>query len=93
MPLDTVPKETVVEFVRESHRIETMFSPIAFSEGNAPYDTRRRRALATRWCGDDARFVVRANRTNIPTFDSGLKSGDPISGPMFPQAWPRPAAS
>jgi len=137
MPLDVVPKETVVEFVAGSHRIETMFSPIAFSEGNAPYDTsmppvpdieghredydlvgwdvepgdclvfqamilhgahggshiaRRRRALATRWVGDDARFVVRANKTNIPTFESGLKPGDPIAGPMFPEAWPRRGA-
>jgi len=136
MPLDTVPRETVVEFVRGSHRMNTMFSPIAFSEGNEPYDKsmppvpdiesnrdqydlvgwdvepgdclvfqamilhgahggaevrRRRRALATRWCGDDARFVVRANKTNIPTFDSGLSPGDPFTGPMFPQAWPRPA--
>ena len=53
---------------------------------------RRPRALAARWCGDDARFVVRANKTNIPIFDSGLKSGDGIKGPMVPEAWPRPAA-
>jgi hypothetical protein len=43
--------------------------------------------------GDDARFVVRTNKTNIPTFDSGLKPGDPIKGPMFPEVWPRPAVS
>jgi len=47
----------------------------------------RRRALATRWCGDDARYVVRANKTNIPTSDPGLNDGDPITGPMFPVVW------
>lgn len=49
--------------------------------------SQRRRALATRWCGDDARYVIRANKTNIPTQDPGLKDGDAISGPQFPLIW------
>jgi len=53
----------------------------------------RRRALATRWCGDDAHYVIRANKTNIPTSDPGLKPGDPIAGTMFPEIWPRAAVS
>jgi len=49
----------------------------------------RRRALATRWCGDDARYVERANKTNIPTSDPGLKPGDEMNCGMFPQVFPR----
>jgi ectoine hydroxylase-related dioxygenase (phytanoyl-CoA dioxygenase family) len=52
---------------------------------------RRRRVLASRWCGDDARYVLRRNKTNIPTSDPGLEPGDPIAGPLFPQIWPRAA--
>ncbi len=55
----------------------------------ASHVNQRRRALATRWCGDDARYVVRANKTNIPTSDPGLQSGDAITGSLFPKVWPR----
>ncbi len=135
LPLDPVPRATGVEFVRGSHRWDVLYSPVTFSDDQAPYEGdlppvpdidarrddydivswdvapgdclvfqamilhgaqgaervgRRRRVLATRWCGDDARYIERDNKTNIPTFDAGLKPGDALDGPMFPIIWPRP---
>jgi len=52
--------------------------------GGSPH---RRRALATRWCGDDARYAVRAGETAIPTSDPGLDDGDVLDCPMFPVVW------
>ena len=47
----------------------------------------RRRALATRWTGDDARWCRRAGEVAIPTVDPGLAHGEPLSGDRFPLAW------
>ncbi len=56
------------------------------SGGNA--STRhRRRALATRWIGDDARFCERPGECAIPTFETGLKEGDRFEGDLFPLVW------
>jgi ectoine hydroxylase-related dioxygenase (phytanoyl-CoA dioxygenase family) len=57
----------------------------------------RRRALAVRYTGDDARYDPRPGtfmdmekvRANIPA--PGLEAGAPMGGPLFPQVWP-PAA-
>ena len=49
----------------------------------------RRRALATRWTGDDARYCVRRGEVAIPTSDPGLRHGDPMDCPHFPRVWPR----
>ena len=49
----------------------------------------RRRALATRWTGDDARYAVRQGETAIPTSDPGLKHGDQMDCVLFPRLWPR----
>lgn len=38
----------------------------------------RRRALVTRWLGDDARFAEKLGEVAIPTFDCGLQHGDPF---------------
>lgn len=54
-----------------------------------PGTARRRRALATRWLGEDARYRVRPGETAIPTFDPGLADGDPVAGPLFPTVWRR----
>jgi len=51
--------------------------------------TRRRRALATRWAGDDARYCRRSGEVAIPTADPGLAHGAPLEGDRFPLAWPR----
>ncbi|MEM1141974.1 MAG: phytanoyl-CoA dioxygenase family protein [Pseudomonadota bacterium] len=44
----------------------------------------RRRALATRWTGNDARYVVREGEQGYPTFDPGLTQGDPMTCQAFP---------
>jgi len=50
----------------------------------------RRRAVATRWTGDDARYAVRPGEVAIPTSDPGLKHGDAMDCALFPRVWPRP---
>lgn len=49
----------------------------------------RRRALATRWTGDDARYAVRDGETAIPTSDPGLEHGDLLDSEAFPVVWRR----
>ncbi len=48
----------------------------------------RRRALATRWCGDDARYCERPGEVAIPTSDPGLAHGDVLDCSLFPVVWP-----
>tara|TARA_B100000686_G_C16761194_1_gene958811 strand:- start:450 stop:1292 length:843 start_codon:yes stop_codon:yes gene_type:complete len=43
-----------------------------------------RRALATRWCGDDARFFRGSGEVAIPTSDPGLVNGDVLDCDLFP---------
>ncbi len=47
----------------------------------------RRRALSTRWAGDDARYSIRAGEVAIPTQNPGLKNGDPLDSDRFPVVW------
>jgi len=47
----------------------------------------RRRALVTRWTGDDARYCRRPGEVAIPTTDPGLAHGAPLEGERFPLAW------
>lgn len=47
----------------------------------------RRRALATRWTGDDARYCVRPGEVAIPTSDPGLAHGDAMDCDLFPVVW------
>lgn len=46
----------------------------------------RRRALATRWAGDDARFIQRKKMIRLLR-DPGLKPGDPLDCDLFPVVW------
>lgn len=61
--------------------------------GNSTSD-RRRRAVAVRYAGDDARYDPRpATFMDIPAVkahvpDPGLASGAPLGGPLFPIVWP-----
>lgn len=55
--------------------------------GNAS-QSYRRRALATRWTGDDARYCVHSGEVAIPTSDPGLKHGDRMDCALFPRVWP-----
>jgi ectoine hydroxylase-related dioxygenase (phytanoyl-CoA dioxygenase family) len=48
---------------------------------------RRRRALSTRWTGDDARYCRRRGEVAIPTVDPGLSHGEPLGGERFPLVW------
>jgi ectoine hydroxylase-related dioxygenase (phytanoyl-CoA dioxygenase family) len=47
----------------------------------------RRRALATRWAGDDARYYRRTGEVAIPTEDPGLADGALLDSKRFPLVW------
>ncbi len=51
-----------------------------------PADTRRR-ALATRWTGDDARYYLRGGEVGIPTRDPGLANDEIMDCDDFPVIW------
>lgn len=52
-----------------------------------PAGKRHRRAVATRWCGDDVRFAPSGKELQVP-WPHGLRAGDPLGGPVFPQVLP-----
>lgn len=52
-------------------------------------DASRRRALSTRWAGDDVRYVHRPGEVAIPTEDPGIAYGAPLGGREFPLVWTR----
>ena len=54
-----------------------------------PCQDRRRRAVATRWFGDDARFVARPWEIS-PEETGGLQPGQPMACTAFPRIWPAP---
>ncbi len=47
----------------------------------------RRRAVSTRWTGDDARYCVRRGEVAIPTSNPGLRHGDRMDCERFPLVW------
>jgi ectoine hydroxylase-related dioxygenase (phytanoyl-CoA dioxygenase family) len=54
-----------------------------------PHAARRRRVLTTVWFGDDATYGVRPSPPR-PNFEGhGVKPGEPLRSPYFPQIWPR----
>ncbi len=61
----------------------------------APGNTgrQRRRALATRWCGDDARYCRRPGEIAIPTVDPGLAHGARLNCERFPLVWSASASA
>lgn len=130
VPLDSVPKETGVEFVKGSHKWGRWFTPQMFigqsydnEEGfepipdidaerdqhdfasfdlepgdcaafhfrtvhGAPGNTsqsNRRRALAFRWLGDDARFSRRKGVNSPPFPEVTLSKGDKMVSEWFPE--------
>ncbi|WP_416896717.1 MAG: phytanoyl-CoA dioxygenase family protein [Minwuia sp.] len=48
----------------------------------------RRRAVAYRWTGDDARFARRKGQMSPPFPDVPHKPGDIMDSPIFPVVWP-----
>lgn len=59
------------------------------ASGNANAD-RRRRAMSTRWLGDDVRYRA-ATDIPKPIRDPGLENGAPITCDLFPVIWQREA--
>ena len=47
----------------------------------------RRRALSTRWLGDDVTYCVRPGETSPPFPDIGLADGEPMREDWFPVVW------
>jgi ectoine hydroxylase-related dioxygenase (phytanoyl-CoA dioxygenase family) len=133
LPLDVIPQETCVEFVKRSH-FWGAHCPRHFSDHTPYRDTdlpmlpdieaeranheiarwalepgdclifqamivhgaagnvsakHRRRAVSTRWTGDDARFVRRKGEVAIPRADPGLASGVAMDSDAFPVIWRR----
>ncbi|WP_089721524.1 phytanoyl-CoA dioxygenase family protein [Candidatus Entotheonella palauensis] len=129
LPLDPVPQDVCVEFIKGSHRWDKWFTPKRFADhddhpsregetipdidGNRhEYDmlcwslepgdcivfhaltvhgapgnssaTNRRRAIATRWTGDDARFTRREGFMSPPFEEVTLPPGAAMDSPTFP---------
>ncbi len=59
---------------------------IVHGSGGNPSPSNRRRALATRWTGDDARYDARPG-TAVPTSDPGLDDGAEMTCADFPLVW------
>ncbi len=58
------------------------------ASGN-PSPQGRRRAYATRWLGEDARYAARSGQISPPLEGHGLQPGDTMDCEMFPRVWPR----
>lgn len=87
-----------IEAERDRHRIlsfdmapgDCLVFQAMIVHGAPPNHTaNRRRALATRWTGDDARYNVRPGEVAIPTTDPGLEHGDEMDCTLFPVVWRR----
>lgn len=76
---ETEPGDIVVNHLRTLHA----------APGNLT--DQRRRAVAFRFTGDDAYYVVR-KKGSRPIVDPGLTAGDKMPCDVFPQLWPKPPA-
>ena len=85
-----------IEAERDKHRIVSfamepgdclVFQAMIVHGAPANRSANRRRALATRWTGDDARYCLRAGEVAIPTSDPGLRHGDVMDCDLFPVVW------
>ncbi len=93
-----LPQLPDIESTREDHRIlsfEMLPGDCVVFQGMIVHGAAgnlrrgRRRALSTRWTGDDARYVVRKGEVAIPTEDPGLADGDRLDCDRFPLVWVR----
>ena len=73
---DAVPGDVIVHHARTVHG----------AAGNRSA-TRRRRAISVRYCGDDARYLLRDGAPRKPHHAS-VRDGDPLGGPDCPRVWP-----
>lgn len=76
---ETEPGDIVVNHLRTLHA----------APGN--HTAVRRRAIAFRFTGDDAQYVVR-KKGSRPIVDPGLSPGDTMACDLFPTLWPKPNA-
>jgi ectoine hydroxylase-related dioxygenase (phytanoyl-CoA dioxygenase family) len=93
-----LPSLPDIEAARAAHRILSfdlepgdclVFQAMIVHGAPGNRGTRRRRALATRWAGDDARYCRRPGEVAIPTADPGLAHGARLDCARFPLVWPR----
>lgn len=64
-----------------------LFHPRAVHGASGTGPLHGRRAFVSRWVGDDVRF--RPQHAVLPLlWEHGLRDGDPIGGPLFPQVLP-----
>ena len=73
---ETQPGDVILNHLRTLHAAPGNHTP------------NRRRAVAFRYVGDDARYVVR-KKGSRPIRDPGLNPGDPLACELFPVVYPR----
>jgi len=68
-----------------------IFHPLTLhgAQGNRS-PNRKRRAITTRWCGDDVTYQP---RKNMGPMNPGLQKGDKLGGPIYPQILPEMIAA
>lgn len=85
-----------IEAERGKHRIVSfamepgdclVFQAMIVHGAPANHSANRRRALATRWTGEDARYCLRPGEIAIPTSDPGIGHGDIMDCDLFPVVW------
>ncbi len=65
-----------------------IFNPVVLHGSSQNYSTEvSRRAFSTRWAGDDVRFESRSATMPL-LWKHGLRDGQTLSGPLFPQVLP-----
>ncbi|MSO54134.1 MAG: phytanoyl-CoA dioxygenase family protein [Rhodospirillales bacterium] len=69
-----------------------VFSALAVHHAPGNATAGRRRALSTRWLGDDMRFVRKTKMLQMIR-DPGLQTGDPVTCELFPVVWQNAAVS
>ena len=91
-----LPPLPQIESERAKHRIASFemqpgdllaFQAMVVHGAPGNSGSHRRRAVSTRWTGDDARYCVRRGEVSIPTADPGLKHGDRMDCARFPLVW------
>ena len=64
------------------------FHALTLHGAGGNHTSRRRRAYATRWLGEDTRFATRPGRISPPLEGHGLRPGDALACDLFPKFWP-----
>ena len=87
-----------IEAERDSHEIvgwamepgdALVFHGLTLHGAPGNLSANRRRAYATRWLGEDARYAARPGEISPPIEGHGLAPGDPMECETFPVVWRR----